>query len=118
MRAFRIIFISLVAVLTFLSWFYGERPDNSYGPGAESSYTGTPIDVGPGVEVIGDSSTGLTFEDISQKAACDTDLELSADPETPDHIRELLFKSIDECRTRAQVRALDAIAERIPGAKP
>lgn len=54
MRAFRIIFISLVAVLTFLSWFYGERPDNSYGPGAEvigepsvaielPGYIGTPV---------------------------------------------------------------------------
>lgn len=57
------------------------------------------------------------FDKIAEDAACETDLALASDPETPDDIRAILYKNVAKCRTRKQQEALDRMAERLPGKK-
>lgn len=53
------------------------------------------------------------FMAITKDAACETDLKLSGDPNTPDSVRKVLMENVKRCRTRRQEKALDRMTERM-----
>lgn len=52
------------------------------------------------------------MEKLSEKSACDTDLALASDPETPDDIRAILYRSAAKCRAKKQDEAFKRLMDR------